>query len=148
MELAQPCHGAARANTPLFVNTFTSLSFTYSELETILGNMLKAVLPDGTADGGGSGATRFSWHSFRIYLCTALHESKCPDAVIQALLRWRSDKSMKEYKRLTYAAYDSWLQGAQQAEVRTVTAPNLLPLIDVEERHVGGVEGLQAPVPR
>ena len=138
MELAQPCEGTDRASTPLFVNAATGRCFTYAELNTLLKHLLLEVLED------AGKLCHFSWHSFRIYLCTALHESGCPDGVIQALLRWRSDKSMLEYRRLTYAKYNSWLQGAGRAEVRTVTAPNLLPVCDPADGLISGIMGLNA----
>ena len=48
---------------------------------------------------GSARAKLFTWHSGRIYLCTALHAAGVKPSVTQAMLRWRTDESMFNIRR-------------------------------------------------
>ena len=82
-----------------------------------------------------------------MYLCTTLHASGCPPAMIQALLRWQTDESLKEYTRLTYAMYTGFLEGAAAVtDLQTMAAAG--PPVDPPELAVealDNMEGIRLP---
>jgi hypothetical protein len=46
-------------------------------------------------------ARLFSWHSARIYLASALGAMKVKPSVIQAMLRWQTEESLRLYNRMS-----------------------------------------------
>ena len=51
--------------------------------------------------------------------------ANCKPATIQAMLRWRSDESLRAYARLNPGTYTGLLDRAEQACVATVQTANL-----------------------
>ena len=123
-----PCDGDAREQTPLFVNPDTNKAFTYGEANTILKLMLTVIV-------GPTRVSLYSWHSFRIYLCTALLNANVDIPVIQALCRWQTDQSIREYGRLTYTSYSGFLSRAAAADTsRTLQGSRLVrPPVDATD---------------
>ena len=95
---------------------------THSTVDTYLGHLLRANLP---ADKVAS----YSFHSFRIGFEYALLAANCPYDMIQALARWRSDKSVAIYARLNPDDYAAWVSKALQQTTTSTTAARL-PVID------------------
>ena len=123
MVLLAPCATEDLASTPLFVNPRTSTAFKPAHLDKILPKMLVSAGVPLVA------CKQYSWHSFRIYLCTALFNAGVGDSVIQAMLRWATPESANEYKRFSQQSYDYHLTLALRTPVFTVRAHNL-PIID------------------
>jgi hypothetical protein len=123
LELAFPLHGARRLKTPLF---FTEgVSFTpmgHSTVDTYLGHLLVVNVPADKVAG-------FSFHSFRIGFACALLAANCPYDMIQALARWRSDKSIAIYARLNPDDYAAWVAKALKQKTTSTTTARL-PVID------------------
>ena len=76
----------------------------------------------------------YSFHSFRIGFACALLAAKCPYDMIQALARWRSDKSVAIYARLNPEDYTSWVAKALQQETTSTTTARMPVVIDDHER--------------
>ena len=70
-------------------------------------------------------ARRYSVHSFRSYLCSALFAAKCSDAQIMACLRWSTQESVEAYKNVNPEIYCSWLVGAEQQRLTGMRLVNL-----------------------
>jgi len=82
-------------------------------------------------------ARRYSIHSFRSYLCSALMASGRSDAEIQLALRWASDDALKIYKVANVETYASWLHDAERQRVtgmRAVSLPRQPPEHDHLDR--------------
>ena len=73
----------------------------------------------------GAQASRYSVHSFRSYLATALAESGASTSRIQAMLRWASDDAVNIYNRTTEAEYSGWVRAAASAEIDTILTHHL-----------------------
>ena len=73
----------------------------------------------------GAQAARYSVHSFRSYLATALAESGASTSRIQAMLRWASDDAVNIYNRTTEAEYSGWVRAAASAEIDTILTHHL-----------------------
>ena len=76
-------------------------------------------------------ATR-SWHSYRIRLASKLRAATSPegaplysDAVIQALLRWKTPTSMQVYARYDTTTYATILQSVESLDISSIQFPNL-----------------------
>ena len=89
------------------------------------GHLLRAAVP---ADQVAS----CSFHSFRIGFASALLAANCPYDMIQALARWRSDKSVAIYARLNPEDYAGWVAKALQQDT-TPTTTVRLPAIDAHD---------------
>ena len=74
-------------------------------------------------------AKGYSWHSFRIYLATALYAAKCPNDRIQAILRWKSEEALLIYARLNDSERDEWISKAAAVQIDS-TVSAYLPTID------------------
>jgi hypothetical protein len=123
LELAFPVRGARRLYTALFftdARSFTPMS--QSTVDTYLGHILRVnVAPDKVAS--------YSFHSFRIGFACALLAANCPYDMIQALARWRSDRSVAIYARLNPSDYAAWVTKALQQKTTSTTTARL-PVID------------------
>jgi len=120
IELAEPCHGAARATRPLFANEQGG-AYNYRTLNEWLHKLLCALL-------GSAAASTLSWHSFRIELACRLRAANCPDSTIQLICRWACPESVQTYAQLGISQNVSWLQKAaavQHDAVRTNNLPQL-----------------------
>lgn len=73
----------------------------------------------------GGEAHRYSVHSFRSYLATALAEQGASTARIQAMLRWASDDAVNIYNRTTEGEYCGWVRAAASAEIETIMTHHL-----------------------
>ena len=125
-ELARPCHGAARRETPMFVDG----SGRAISADT-LRSRFKALL---TAAGFVKAALSFvTLHSFRVYLACALLELGRSHDQIKALLRWRSDEALRVYARLNADSYAALLDGVGSAAIDQSRAHNL-PQVDIDGR--------------
>ena len=74
---------------------------------------------------GSTRAKLFTWHSGRIYLCTALHAAGIKPQIIQAMLRWQTDESMRAYNRMSMQQYGRYIDSATKAMIASVQSPNL-----------------------
>ena len=72
----------------------------------------------------------YSFHSFRVGFACALLAAHCPYDMIQALARWRSDKSVAIYARLNPNDYAGWVTKALQQKTTSRTAARLPVVID------------------
>ena len=126
LELAAPCHNGARLRTALFVSE-SSTPMLQSTVDTYLRHLLVANVPAEKVDS-------YSFHSFRIGFACALLAAKCPYDMIQALARWRSDKSVAIYARLNPEDYTSWVAKALQQETTSTTTARMPVVIDDHER--------------
>ena len=118
LELAKPLHGQERAQHPLFCDVDGS-PLTYSVAYDILTEQKKLILTD------EFDPSLFTFHSFRVYLATALGAVRTNDSTIQAICRWQSVKSLEVYKRLQPADVIGHLDAAQSAVITSYTSANL-----------------------
>ena len=70
-------------------------------------------------------ARLFSWHSARIYLASALGAMKVKPSVIQAMLRWQTEESLRLYNRMSMVECGRLLDGAAKACIASVQTSNL-----------------------
>jgi hypothetical protein len=96
-----------------------------STIDSNLGLLLRAHLPEDAA------AAR-SFHSFRIGLACCLRAAGCSDAIIQALVRWRSPESLQIYARLNPSARADFITAATRESASSISTANL-PTIDADE---------------
>ena len=142
LELMAPCAPQDRKSTPLFVNTQSKLCFTYGELDGVLTALLTEVLPLAAL------AKQYTWHSFRVYLCTALFAANpgISHGYVQAMLRWQTDQSIKDYHRLDYSMYSKLLGSASSVRnMQAITTPNVMPVCDLPDDHLRLLNGLVEP---
>jgi len=66
-----------------------------------------------------------SFHSFRIGFACALLAANCPYDMIQALARWRSDKSVAIYARLNPSEYSGWVTKVMQQTTTSRTVARM-----------------------
>ena len=127
LELAAPVHGAQRTRVPLFVSEASGFTaMTHSTVDTYLGHLLRVNVP---ADKVAS----YSFHSFRIGFACALLAANCPYDMIQALARWRSDKSIAIYARLNPGDYAAWVAKALLQKTTSTTTARLPFVIDAHD---------------
>lgn len=74
---------------------------------------------------GNERAKLYTWHSGRIYLATALYASNVKPQVIQAMLRWQTDESLRAYARLSMDDSARMLDQAAKAAVASVQTSNI-----------------------
>ena len=75
----------------------------------------------------------YSFHSFRIGFACALLAANCPYDMIQALARWRSDKSIAIYARLNPDDYAAWVAKALRQHTTSTTTARLPFIIDADD---------------
>ena len=92
---------------------------TYATAYEILREQKKLILTD------EFDPSLFTFHSYRVYLATALGAVKTNDYTIQAICRWQSVKSLEIYKRLQPADVIGHLDAAQSAVITSYTTANL-----------------------
>ena len=81
--------------------------------------------------------SRYSWHSFRIALCSALKRCNVPDPTIQHLCRWATPESIEIYGRLDRAQYSDFIEAALLQSYAGVQAASLLrPHIDDDDINI------------
>ena len=89
---------------------------------------------------GRTSPAGLTFHSYRIYLCTALDNVGCPPSKIKRILRWLSDEALQTYARDGEQMYAKWLQAASGAHISTVQVSNLpdRPGLQLLMGHVDG----------
>ena len=117
IELEEPCHGFDRASRPLFADA-RGAPFSHDSMS----RMLKALL---TKTFGLAIASVITWHSWRIWLASALRASGCPDPMIQLICRWTSEQSLRDYGRLGTSQSIRWCDAAEKAVVDAMTTANI-----------------------
>ena len=127
LELAFPCRGSQRNRRPVF---FTDISaakpMTHSTVDTYLRHFLILHLSAEEAD-------QFSFHSFRIGFATALLAAGCSHETIQALVRWRSEESIRIYGRMDASTYGSLISKALTQNTQSITGRRLPFAIDSDD---------------
>ena len=99
LERQFPVRGRDRQHTPLFCNSNAS-GFSQSQLDTIMKKMLTAISVEQPHILKPEHITRYSWHSFRRALATALRRNNVSDSIIQAVCRWKSPQSLRIYAEI------------------------------------------------
>jgi integrase len=74
-------------------------------------------------------AKLFTWHSGRVYLATALHAAGVKPGVIQALLRWQTEESLRLYALLSRDEAAAHLDSAARANIASVRS-SALPIFE------------------
>ena len=135
IELAWPvADGEQRARTPLFTDG-AGRALVSSRLNALLRNMLVA-----SGRVTRERAQVYTLHSFRRYLACALLASKADSFTIMALLRWKTDESLKVYADFNPSTYGGWLTAAGSADISSIRTRNLprtdyLDLAATQERY-------------
>jgi len=109
-------HSTARSGPLLRGNDGKPLSQAFMKARLHL--LLKTLLPPAQI-------RHYTWHSFRSGLACMLLAAGCKPATIQAMLRWRSEESLRAYARLNPATYAGLLDRAEQSCVASVQTANL-----------------------
>ena len=125
IELKFPLRGKSRTRKALFFSDAALTPLTHYLLDKHLGLFLRLYLPVEEAEVR-------SFHSFRIGLACCLRAARCPDAVIQALCRWRSPASLAIYARLNPSDRANYISAAMQARAAFVSTANL-PALDTDD---------------
>ena len=86
--------------TPLFVSSAALEPMLHSTVDCYLEHLLNV---------SEERVSAYSFHSFRIGFACALLAANCPYDMIQALARWRSDRSVAIYARLNPSGYSGWV---------------------------------------
>ena len=126
LELAWPLEGIERRNNPLFCNASRG-PVHHSQADRRFKDALVAIgtPPDELA--------HYSMHSWRIYLACALLAKGASEAQIMSMLRWRSNEALRIYARMNDAEYATWVDVAADADISSIRAANLPPLLSPEQ---------------
>ena len=109
-----------RRTTPLFCGPEgIGTPLRAAALDTLLHRLLSYVL------GDAAEAKKYSVHSFRSYLCSAMMAAGCTDGQIQAALRWASDEALQVYKVVQREDYGDWITRAGTAKLTGARASSL-----------------------
>jgi hypothetical protein len=110
----------ARHLTPLFCGPGgVGTPLKRSEIDDVFARLLQSAV-------GPEEAAKYSMHSFRSYLASAMMAAGCSDSEIRAALRWASEDALLLYKRTEAATYGSWLLGAERVRL-TASMTHHLP---------------------
>ena len=101
--------------TPLFRADAEGTPLRHALVDRTFADLVRAAFP-------GSDASRWSMHSLRIGAACALLAARASHALIQALCRWRSAKSIDIYARLGPSDYGRYVEAIEQQAVDAVTA--------------------------
>jgi hypothetical protein len=112
---------ASREATPLFRNN-NGQPLTIAQLRTAFKHLIFAVLPTHEA-------SKYSLHSFRIFLATALKDAGADDLLIQYMVHWATTESLRTYCRMQPKRAGSWLDKALTANIDP-QAVSTIPVID------------------
>jgi len=121
-----------RRSTPLFCGAGSVLgtSLASDAFSTLIHRLLAFNL-------GVEEAHKYSVHSFRSYLASAMVAAGCSDGEVQAALRWASEDALKVYKVSNKEQYGGWLLAAEKVKltgVRLAAMPRPPPEYDNERR--------------
>jgi len=125
LELQLPLRGGQRAEAPLFVSSAALEPILHSTVGRYLELLLSANAPEECVSA-------YSFHSFRIGFACALLVANCPYDMIQALARWRSDRSAAMYARLNPSGYSGWVIKAMRQTTTSRTVARM-PVIDAHD---------------
>ena len=120
---------AERRDTPLFWGVVRGTALTQRELTDAFERLLTYVV-------GKEEAKKYSIHSFRRWLASAMLAAKCSNAQIQAALRWASAEALDLYAVTSEKSYGDWLLAAEQIKLTATMAhhlPRAMPTYDVED---------------
>jgi hypothetical protein len=120
-------HGVAlnkRTTTPLFRDN-AGLPLTINDFRTAFTWLIKAVLP-------ATEWNKYSFHSFRIWLATALADCGAESLLIQFLVRWQTEESLRTYCRMTPRRQARWLDATLTAHVDSTTAQELQQRVEID----------------
>ena len=123
-ELDDPCRGQARANQPLFADV-DGRPFTHGVMDTLLKHMLVHCFGQGAA-------AKYSWHSMRVGLATALKAANVPDDVIQMICRWMNPESLRAYARHGQSLHVNCVDQAEHALIDTIQSANVPRVCNTE----------------
>jgi hypothetical protein len=110
-----------RADEAVFTNN-AGLPLTTTLMSEVLKAMIASFLP-------AEASTLYSWHSARVYLATALHAAGCKPALIQALLRWQTEESLRLYALTSRHEAANLLDKAATANVAAIRS-SALPIYE------------------
>ena len=120
-----------RRETPLFCGTAgVGSSLSSDAFSTLIYRLL-------AYKHGPEEAKKYSAHSFRSYLASALVAAGCSDGEVQAALRWATEDALKVYRVPNKEQYGGWLERAERVKltgVRLAAMPRPPPPIDNERR--------------
>ena len=133
LELKWTVSGTKRREVPLFAN-LQRQPLTASFLDTVLKNLLTHLV-------GPTQAKSYSWHSFRRTLASSLLCAGYSGPLIQALCRWQSEESLREYALLGHKAYGEMLNAANGIDISNINLARLPELED--DVMVAGLAQLQ-----
>ena len=109
-------HSPSRSGPLLRGNDGKALTQTF--MKARLHQMLRTLLPP-------THLKHYTWHSFRSGLACMLLAANCKLATIQAMLRWRSEESLRAYARLDPSTYSNLLDRTERSCVTSVQTSNL-----------------------
>ena len=93
--------------------------------ESFTGDQLLAALHLLLVEGAGvapANLSKYSVHSFRIFLACALLAADCPRWQIKRMLRWRGDESLEIYARVNDSDWAEWIGKTIDVEVQSSMA--------------------------
>ena len=147
LEMCFTVNGEERMHTPLFTTEpDASFPMRFKHVEKLLHPMLKA-----TGLVTDSELEQYSWHSFRIFLATALKAIGAEDWEIQHALRWATPAMTKVYARRKQSVQEDLLeQVLLRAPVFDMKqTPNLIKGIELDDYHIAiGLDEMAAGVSR
>ena len=123
-DLDAPCRGTARVDRPLFADD-NGQPFTHAVMDTLLQHLLHHCF-------GAGFKLRYSWHSMRVGLATALKAANVPDDVIQMICRWTNPESLRAYARHGQSLHINSVDQAEHAIIDTIQMANVPKVCNTE----------------
>lgn len=130
LRLEEQVNPADRRATPLFVD---------GEGRPFVGSAMDKALRDALLRYHPSVAATRSWHSYRIRLASNLRAASSAagtrlydDAVIQALLRWKTPASIQTYARYDSTTYANILASVDAVDISSVQYSHLPELAEFD----------------
>ena len=108
---------SARKTTPIFVGARGG-AVGKAAVDLRFKQLIEQLAPAGTA-------SRYSVHSFRIYLATALAAAGASDKRIQSMPRWASEDALMLYKRTDMDEYAQWIGVSGTTSFETMRSQHL-----------------------
>jgi hypothetical protein len=94
-------------------------------MDTLLDHML-------TLCFGLAAKRRYSWHSMRVGLATALKAANVDDSVIQMICRWTNPESLRAYARHGQSLHINCVDQAEHAIIDTIQSANVPKVCNTE----------------
>jgi hypothetical protein len=114
LETSHPVPLQSRSTTALFRDN-QGKPLTVRDLRVAFKCLIKAVLPK-------SEHNKYSMHSFRIFLATALKDAGADNLLVQFLVRWQTEESLKLYCRMQPKRQGKWLDKSLTAHINPAIA--------------------------